>query len=42
MIARTTNCKDDDVVIFAGSGVSGALQKLIQVLNFNPERPPVS
>ena len=32
IIARTTGCTDDDVVIFCGSGATAAINKLIDVL----------
>lgn len=33
IIARTTGCGPDDVVLFCGSGATGAINKLIDILN---------
>jgi len=33
IIARTTGCGPDDVVLFAGSGATGAINKLIDIMN---------
>jgi len=32
IIARSLNARDEDVVIFCGSGCTGAIDKLIQIL----------
>jgi selenocysteine lyase/cysteine desulfurase len=33
IIAETTGCSEDDVVLFCGSGATGAINKLVDVLN---------
>ncbi|KAL8616796.1 hypothetical protein ACOMHN_017833 [Nucella lapillus] len=39
VIHRTTNCTEDDAVIFTGNGVTGTIHKLLHALNFS--EPPV-
>jgi len=39
MIKKAVNASEDDVVIFTGSGTTGAIHKLIGVLELK-EQPP--
>ena len=41
VIHRAVNGGDDDVVIFCGSGATGAIDKLIRLLELDPSERPV-